>query len=70
VGGIFPEKGSPAGAKLVPLHPFDARGPSNCKSRARFFSLNRNEKPFPQMKSTTIFFGQKNHHHMCSASFY
>ena len=54
MGGIFPEKGSPAGAKLVPLHPFDARGPSNCKSRARFFSLNRNEKPFPQM---TLFLG-------------
>jgi hypothetical protein len=27
---VIPEKGSPAVAKLVPQHPFDAHGLSNC----------------------------------------
>jgi hypothetical protein len=34
----FPEKGRLQLVKLVPQHPFDALGPSDCMSRARFFS--------------------------------
>jgi hypothetical protein len=41
---VVPEKMSPALAELVPQHPFDAYGPSNCMPRAHFFSLNSNEK--------------------------
>jgi hypothetical protein len=41
-------------AKLVPQHPFDALGPSDCMSRARTFSLTEMKSFFFE---STLFLG-------------